>query len=131
MTFDEAIKQYIVSREEFTNLAGDKIFPDILPKSIKLPGITYQIISSFEDWVMSGNDCWVESIYQFSVTANSKVEAVTLINIIKKIFRNLKSNDFFGYKLQGTKTLDRLQSSFEENVYVEIQEIKFFHDYIE
>lgn len=132
MTIDEAVTTYLLQQSELTNLIDDKIFPDIIPKESKLPGIAYTIEYNNEDIVMTGHDGDCQTSIEFQVESLTKSMAVTIGETLRKIFRTLKkSNDFNGYKLQLVKYDGRFGSDYSNDKYIEIYSFTFHHDYIE
>lgn len=132
MTFEQALISFLLKQSELTNKINNKVFPDIIPLKSTLPAISINEISASEEIVFSGHNSDVETIFQFEVRATTKTDSLTIIEIVNKIFRELKSsNDFEGYKLDFVICLDKLPSIHSNNCYIEKREFKFRHNYID
>ena len=86
MTIEEALKIYLLSKTEITDIIGDRLYPEVLPQDVDFPALTYFEVSNpvFHD---------VDIAYprfQLSSWTKTYLEAKTLRNAIKEVMQRFK-----------------------------------------
>ena len=86
MTIKEALKIYLLSKTEITDIISDRLYPEVLPQGTEYPALTYLEVSNpvFHD---------VDIAYprfQLSSWAETYLEADTLKNAIKEVMQRYK-----------------------------------------
>ena len=46
MTIEEALKIYLLSKTEITDIIGDRLYPEVLPQDVDFPALTYLEVSN-------------------------------------------------------------------------------------
>ena len=82
-TIEEAIVYILVNDSDVNGLAGERVWPNLVPQGEKLPGITYQQISGPREQMMSGPAGMVRARYQLNCWAESYEAAKDLFDAVR------------------------------------------------
>ena len=75
MTLEEALFSYLKSFSGLAALVGTRLYPSLMPQNVKLPAVSFQRISTIEEYHLGGSANLVHPLFQFSCWAQKYSEA--------------------------------------------------------
>lgn len=83
MNIEEAVVKYLLDYPGLKALISNKIYPEEIPQSTKLPAVFWIKVSDIKEHFLSGQSDVENPIYQFTAQADTKAEARKVAEQIK------------------------------------------------
>ena len=132
---EEALCEYLLARSAVTSLIGSgdsaRLWPDALPQEVSMqdgPALTYEIIDSIEQHLISDRSGFVQSRVQISAFAATRKAANALARAVKNCGLLAFKGLFAGVDFRGAK-VERGISHFVELPTDGGQELRYICDF--
>jgi hypothetical protein len=111
---EAGLQHLITSTNEFTTVAGSRLFPLLLPDNPALPSATYQRITATPLYALDGRIQFTEARIQFDTWAADYGQAKQLMDAINTAIDNFSGQLSDGTKVFGIQ-LDTCTDLYEES----------------
>lgn len=78
-----AVRAYLIAQSGVSNLAGTRVFPDVLPQNVKFPAIACEEFSSTHEHQLSGASGVYHPRVRIDCYAETRIAATNLGNAVR------------------------------------------------
>lgn len=86
--FEEALYRHLTSNYSIHAIAGDRVYPLMLPQSCPLPAVTYQKVSGERLHLLQGDTGYTMPVFQISSRAGTYAECKALAEQMRLSLQN-------------------------------------------
>lgn len=86
--FEESLYRHLIGSNGINAIAGDRIFPLMLPQNCPLPAVTYQKVSGERLHSLQGDTGYTTPVFQISARADTYAQCKVLAEQIRLSLQN-------------------------------------------
>lgn len=86
--FEEDLYRYLIGSAGISTIAGERVYPVMLPQNCLLPAVTYQKVSGERLHSLQGDTGYATPVFQISARAGSYAQCKTLAEQIRLSLQN-------------------------------------------
>ena len=87
------IRNLVIADPTFISLAGDRLYPVLLPEDAPLPSATYQVISTLPLYASGGRVAFTQTRLEIDTWADTYQHAKTLATAISNVLDDYSGGD--------------------------------------
>ena len=132
MVIEEAVTYHLENDAGVAAIAGDRIYPNVIPQDVSLPALAYQVISRPGIMAHDGPPGYALPRFQVTAQAETYNQVVSLVNAVRVAFDGFSGlmGGAGGVQVEGTFVQD-VRDDYQFPTERETRRIDFIIHYLE